>query len=554
VKRVIVSVLCLVWLSSGAFAQVGSGVPTVDNQMMLTMAQKALATGQSGHDAGQEYLEKGKAAEKRKDYSEAMEWLRKAADQGNTDAQVRIGVHYVRGLGVPKDYGEAMRWYRKAADQGNALAQYNIGELYENGLGVPKDYGEAMQWYRKAADQGNAVAQNNIGQLYERGQGVTQDYGEAMRWYHKAADQGNAAAQSNIGTLYYNGWGVTQDYDEAMRWYHKAADQGNAVAEYSIGLLYDQGQGVPADMTEARQWYAKAATQGFKEASDALEQMNHPQAAPTAGGTNVTHEAIANSLPRIGNPKASVTVVEFFDYNCPYSKKMQPLLTRLVDEDKNVVIFFREFPILKVDSVLASKAALAIYRIDSTKYFAFHTALMQSAGTFDEAMLVRTAKTLGVDTVAFKDEIKTPEITHILDTNRELGQKLGVSGTPAFFINGYMLPGALSYEQLKTLVDNNANCVGNDPDARIEGCTALIDSGKATEENLQAAYLKRGRAYGNKKLFAKAIADFDTAIKLNPQYGEAYYYRGKAKEAAGDTSGGDADLAQAKVIGFTGGH
>jgi len=334
---------------------------------------------QSGHDAGQEYLHKGEEAEKQKAYDAAMQWYRKAADQGNADAQIGIGRLYEQGWGVRKDYDEAWRWYRKAADQGNANAQVSIGLLYENGWGMPKDYDDAMRWFRKAADQGDAGAQFIIGGLYETGSGVPKDYGEAMRWYRKAADQGNASAQDSLGALYQNGLGAPKDYSEAMRWYRKAADQGNADGQTALGRLYAFGWGVPADGNEARKWYAKAST----------------QAAHPAGDTNVNHEA---------------------------------------------------------------------------------------------------------------------------------------------------------------MLQESAKCEGNDPDARIEGCTALINSGYETKQNLPAVYYDRGRAYGNKKLFAKAIADFDQAIELNPQYAAAYYNRGKAKEKAGDSSGRDADLAQAKALGFTGSH
>ena len=70
-------------------------------------------------------------------------------------------------------------WYRKAADQGDANAQTNLGYLYANGQGVAQDFAQAMTWYRKAADQGNAIAQNNIGDLYANGQGVAQDFAQA---------------------------------------------------------------------------------------------------------------------------------------------------------------------------------------------------------------------------------------------------------------------------------------------------------------------------------------------------------------------------------------
>ena len=109
-----------------------------------------------------EALQKGNTAYEQQDYTEAMRWFRKAADQGNADAPLKIGVLYGNGWGVAEDDAEAMRWFRKAADQGNTGAQVSIGWAYGNGLGVARDNAEAMRWYRKAADQGNAEAQAHI--------------------------------------------------------------------------------------------------------------------------------------------------------------------------------------------------------------------------------------------------------------------------------------------------------------------------------------------------------------------------------------------------------
>ena len=83
---------------------------------------------------------------------------------------------YEKGQGVTLDYTAAMRWYRKAADQGDASAQTNLGLMYDKGQGVTQDYAAAMRWYRKAPDQNLVVAQYNLGVMYDKGQGVTQDY------------------------------------------------------------------------------------------------------------------------------------------------------------------------------------------------------------------------------------------------------------------------------------------------------------------------------------------------------------------------------------------
>ena len=91
------------------------------------------------------------------------------------------------GLGLPKDYTEAMNWYRRAADQGNANGQLGVGTMYLSGQGVQKNETEASKWFRKAADHGNAKAQNNRGAMYAMGKGVERDVVQAYVWFELAA-------------------------------------------------------------------------------------------------------------------------------------------------------------------------------------------------------------------------------------------------------------------------------------------------------------------------------------------------------------------------------
>jgi tetratricopeptide (TPR) repeat protein len=102
------------------------------------------------------------------------------------------------------DFTEAVKWYRKSAQQGDAEAQSGLGWSYSNGLGVTQDYAEALKWFRKSAEQGYANAQFSLGWHYENGWGVSQDYAEAAKWFRKAAEQGDDGAQralSNLGDL-----------------------------------------------------------------------------------------------------------------------------------------------------------------------------------------------------------------------------------------------------------------------------------------------------------------------------------------------------------------
>jgi uncharacterized protein len=110
-----------------------------------------------------------------------FEQTRKAAEQGNAEAQTKLGAMYTQGQFVKQDYAEAVKWFRLAAEQGNAAAQYFLGGMYERGQGVKQDYAEALNWYRKAADQGDAGGQGSLGRMYENGQAVTRDYAQALK-------------------------------------------------------------------------------------------------------------------------------------------------------------------------------------------------------------------------------------------------------------------------------------------------------------------------------------------------------------------------------------
>jgi len=207
------------------------------------------------------------------DFEEAVFWWKKAADQGNDQAQFSLGRAYTEGEGVPQDHVEAARWYRESADQGNSWAQFSLGFAYANGMGVPQDHVEAARWYRKAADQGGVEAQGLLGLAYATGMGVPQDYAEAARWYRKAADQGNTTAQFLLGSACAKGEGVPQDYPEAVRWWKKAADHGDVEAQLNLGVSYAKGEGVPQDYEEAYFWANLASALNKDAKKEAIPKL-----------------------------------------------------------------------------------------------------------------------------------------------------------------------------------------------------------------------------------------------------------------------------------------
>jgi TPR repeat protein len=150
--------------------------------------------------AGQ--FEDGQDAYASGNYQAALKLWRPLAEQGNAQAQSRIGWMKWNGIGVKPDVADAVKWYRKAANRGDAKAEFNLGMMYWWGMGsVPKDYAEAAKWFRKSADQGDATAQTSLGVMYEHGVGVTQDYVQAYMWFILAKAAGNKSSAISLDEI-----------------------------------------------------------------------------------------------------------------------------------------------------------------------------------------------------------------------------------------------------------------------------------------------------------------------------------------------------------------
>ncbi len=208
-----------------------------------------------------------------KNLSEAVKWWRKAAEQGYAQAQCNLGISYANGDGVEKNPTEAVKWYRKAAEQGYAPAQCNLGVFYAFGNGIEKNLSEAVKLLRKAAEQGYAQAQFNLGICYDLGKGVEKNLSEAVKWYRKAAEQGIAQAQCNLGICYAFGKGVEKNPTEAVKWYRKAAEQGVAQAQYNLGICYYKGTGMIQNNIKAYAWIAVASANGYDDATKVLQLL-----------------------------------------------------------------------------------------------------------------------------------------------------------------------------------------------------------------------------------------------------------------------------------------
>ncbi|MBV9829322.1 MAG: DsbA family protein [Alphaproteobacteria bacterium] len=155
--------------------------------------------------------------------------------------------------------------------------------------------------------------------------------------------------------------------------------------------------------------------------------------------------------PVAGNPNGDVSVVEFFDYRCPYCKQVEPSLETLLGQDHQLRFVYKEFPVLGSESKVAARAALASRK--QGKYDAVHRALMALKGQIDDSAIMKTAASVGVDVERLKQDMKSPDIDSEIKATYDLADALDIHGTPGFVIGNEVVPGAISIEDMKQLID-----------------------------------------------------------------------------------------------------
>lgn len=257
---------------------------------------------------------------------EAVNWLQKAADLNNRDAQYQLAQRYEQGKGVVirHDIAErwyfraatlgqpqaqlwmaqheegqnALGWYQKAASKGEPTAQLWLGKAYREGKLLPVDGQKSHDWLTKVAAGGSGEASYLLSQQQTRHEGREQllqqssdagyrpaqrELGEiffqrnaferARDEYAKAATAGDTASRVAYADMLRLGQGGKADYVEAVKHYRLAAQEGNRMAQYRMGMMRQDGMGVSRNRIHAYAWYAMAATEGMKEAIHARNDL-----------------------------------------------------------------------------------------------------------------------------------------------------------------------------------------------------------------------------------------------------------------------------------------
>lgn len=157
-----------------------------------------------------------------------------------------------------------------------------------------------------------------------------------------------------------------------------------------------------------------------------------------------------SNSPVGGNPNGDVSLVEFFDYNCPYCRQVTPIMAEAEAADPQLRIVYKEFPILGPNSTFSARAALAVHR--QGKYLAFHKEMMLDRGVADEAKVLRIADKIGVDLERMKSDMNDPTIVAMIERNLALAQALRINGTPSFIAGDQVVRGAVDLKALQSLI------------------------------------------------------------------------------------------------------
>lgn len=161
-------------------------------------------------------------------------------------------------------------------------------------------------------------------------------------------------------------------------------------------------------------------------------------------------EGLYDNAPFAGEKDAEIKVVEFFDYNCGYCKRVINDVNRLAEDPDSIKVVFRELPILSEDSENAAHFALAADK--QGKYVKFHTKLMQHKGRINQAAIDKYIDELGLDAAKMKEDSKSQDVLDAIAANIEFARQLEVRGTPFFLVGKRKVPGAVGYTRLKTII------------------------------------------------------------------------------------------------------
>ena len=170
---------------------------------------------------------------------------------------------------------------------------------------------------------------------------------------------------------------------------------------------------------------------------------------------------IAGGGPTRGPADAPIKLVEFSDYQCPFCKNAEAVVEQVLERYPNQVqLVFRQFPLDNIHPQARAAAEAAMCAGDQGKFWEYHEALFRHTPKLGEAELGQYATQIGLDRAAFDACLAEDRHAATVQADVEAGQAIGVSGTPAFYVNGLPVSGARSVEQFAVVIDEELERLG----------------------------------------------------------------------------------------------
>jgi len=197
------------------------------------------------------------------------------------------------------------------------------------------------------------------------------------------------------------------------------------------------------------------------EIQQALQNKQEAEAkAQATASLKDNAETIFSSVNQgvIGNKDASVTIVEFFDYNCGFCQRAMNDMNVLLQNDPDLKFVMKELPILSPGSVEASRISTAVYRLYPDQYERFHNDLLGLDGPKDGARALEIAGLMGFDMGKLETEAAKPDVLDAFREANDLATSLGMNGTPSYVIGDEVIFGALGVDVLQGKIANVRKC------------------------------------------------------------------------------------------------
>jgi protein-disulfide isomerase len=231
------------------------------------------------------------------------------------------------------------------------------------------------------------------------------------------------------------------------------------VTEQEVEAFYEKNKArVPGDPTAARQ-QIRIHLQNERIAAKKQEYFQLLRSkAKVAVHLNPppVHRVVVstNDAPFKGPARAPVTMVKFEDFHCPFCKKAQPTLAQVLSKyGKKIRLVHRDFPIDSIHPAARKAHEAARCANEQGKFWQYHDVLYANAPKADAADLKAYAEKIGLNAAAFEKCVASGKFRDTVQKDVDEGVRLGVTGTPSFFINGRLLSGAEPFERFATIID-----------------------------------------------------------------------------------------------------